>query len=238
MKIEFLPSTQEVSELVPPPKPAGEYLPDWYKKAKTGREKPLYSPDGKIHLSFKACMPFLDSLKMGYIQETWSDLYVDSSINNGQFTYGFATGPDLVTVRVREQTEDFSFMPTSASGFCPVEMVWHMPWIPRLPKGWSVLVTHPLGRLDLPFMVTSGIIDADVFYHAPLGQVPFYIHKDFCGTIPAGTPMMQIIPIKRSDWKSSVLSFDAIESKKRSFVIRKKFTGAYRDEFWKTKKYE
>ena len=34
-------------------------------------------------------------------------------------------------------------------------------WGMKTPKGWSLLVVHPLNRHDLPWTITSGIMDAD-----------------------------------------------------------------------------
>ena len=45
----------------------------------------------------------------------------------------------------------------------------------------------------------SGIIDSDK-YSSP-GNLPFFIKEGFTGMIPAGTPYLQIVPIKRSSWK-------------------------------------
>jgi hypothetical protein len=238
MKIEFLPSSQEVADFVPPPMPAGQYLPDWYKKAKSGRSNPEFLEEGRMNVSFKACMPFLDSLKMGYIQETWCDLYIDARVSEGKFSYSFSTSPDLISVRSNNGVHVPAELTVSFAGYAPVEVVWHMPWIPKTPKGWSVLVTTPLSRLDLPFHVTSGVIDSDSFYHSPFGQVPFYPHRDFCGVIPAGTPMYQIIPFKRENWRSSTAIFDSSVLNKREYQIGRKFTGLYKELFWKGKRYD
>jgi hypothetical protein len=64
------------------------------------------------------------------------------------------------------------------------------------------LITHPINRYDLPFTSVSGLADYDVY---PLpGNVSFHIKEGFEGTIPAGTPIMQIIPIKREDWEHNI----------------------------------
>jgi hypothetical protein len=44
----------------------------------------------------------------------------------------------------------------------------------------------------------SGIIDSDKI--AVNGNVPFFIKEDFYGVIPAGTPYIHIIPMKRNKW--------------------------------------
>jgi hypothetical protein len=57
-----------------------------------------------------------------------------------------------------------------------------------------------LNRFDLPFTTTSGIMDSDSY--STSGNLPFFIKKGFTGVIPAGTPIAQLIPIKRTSWTS------------------------------------
>ena len=45
-----------------------------------------------------------------------------------------------------------------------------------------------------------GIVDTD---RSPQPiNFPFFIKKNFVGTIEVGTPVVQLIPFKRDDWKS------------------------------------
>jgi len=96
-----------------------------------------------------------------------------------------------------------------------------------------------MNRLDLPFTVMSGIVDSDRFFHTPLGQVPFYVHRGFTGVIPAGTPMYQMTPIRRTDrWLRQILTETDKTIKQRAHQIERRFRGAYRDEFWIPKHYD
>ena len=113
-----------------------------------------------------------------------------------------------------------------------------VPWIPKLPDGYSLLITHPHNRLDLPFTTLSGIIDADKFHHVGFGQYPFYIDHNFEGVIPLGTPMFQMIPFKRDEWKSILKDYDPIEQKKRSYISLREFWNVYKNYFWQKKKYD
>jgi hypothetical protein len=73
-----------------------------------------------------------------------------------------------------------------------------MYWGIQPPKGYGALLTHPINRYDLPFSTTSGYVDFDEY---PLpGNVSFHVKDNFEGVIPAGTPLMSIIPIKREAW--------------------------------------
>jgi hypothetical protein len=102
----------------------------------------------------------------------------------------------------------------------------------KLPKGYSALFTHPLNRFDLPFFTASGIVDAD--YGMGGGGVSFCIDKNFEGVIPAGTPIVQIFPFKRDDWKSEYLQ----NTKEIVWNPRKNISGWYRKNVWKRKHYE
>lgn len=230
MKIEFLPASEDAQLMVPEPKSAKKYIPQWYKDIKISKEKTI-NQDGSIYFDgkIKKCVPFLDGLTHGYIQESWTDIFILNDGNRIQFAN--PTGPDIIKIRDE-------MGPTISKAYYPVEFVWQMQWYPKLPKGWSAIITHPFNRIDLPFTSLSGIIDSDVFYHAGEGNYPFYIHNGFSGLIPAGTPMYQIIPIKRENWKSSVLDFDLSESKKRKIKIRRHIEDGYRKEFWQKKSFE
>lgn len=196
MKITFIPGTQEINDKVPCPEPAKNFIPNWYKDIK---------PDKDL-ANVKKCIPFLDSISNGYIQKTWSDI----NITNEENILRFVCDSDVPLFSYRE----ISHMPMDDS-FHKLEFIWQRPWSTILPNGYSGLVVHPLNRNDLPFITLSGIVDFDKSIHAKIGNIPFYIKKDFTGTIPSGTPMFQIIPIKREEWVS-----DSEE---------------YSDVFWKTK---
>lgn len=224
MKIEFYPSSKEVELLVPPPKPAAHYVPDWYKGSKKFTENHINVEDIESEgLGLKSCVPFLDSMINGYIQETWQDIVVDPQ-PDGKINIRFSVQPDIISVR------DIVHTPIDPS-FYNHEFTWQLPWIPRVPKGWSVLYTSPLNHTELPFMSLSGIIDSDEFYHIPFGNYPFYIKKGFSGIIPAGTPMFQMIPILRENWKSSYSKWNEKDHRTREFSLRKYAFGAYRKMF-------
>lgn len=224
MKIEFYPSSTEVELIVPAPKPAAHYIPEWYKKVPKFSDKNLEVSLGKLKgPGIKSCMPFLDGMINGYIQETWQDLIVD--YRNGSLNVNFPTDPPLADSR------GDNYHSPIGKDFYPNEFVWRVPWMPRLPKGYSMLFVSPINHVELPFQTASGIMDSDVFYHIPFGNFPFYIKSGFTGLIPAGTPMYQMIPIKRETWTGHPQKFSAPEQLKREYVVRRKSFGSYKDIF-------
>src|SRR3546814_15744597 len=66
-----------------------------------------------------------------------------------------------------------------------------------LEDGWSLLYTHPLNRFDLPYRTITGLVDNDR-YHDVFTHIPaLWTDPDFVGTLPAGTPIAQSVPIRR-----------------------------------------
>ena len=70
------------------------------------------------------------------------------------------------------------------------------PWRIMVPDGYSVLFQPVMNRPDLPFYCFSGLVDCDRF--ATTINFPFI----WTGgaqeiTLPAGTPIVQIIPVRR-----------------------------------------
>ena len=230
-KIAFIPSSTEVKELVPHPKPAKLYVPKSYKQLKNGALKNPVFEDYRIkNVSIKQCMPFLDSLTSGYIQETWTDIYIERG-DDGHCIYQWASAPEIMSHRneVNREIND---------SFYPAEYVWRQPWRIKTEKNYSCLIVHPLNREDLPFYTLSGIIDSDKYQHITFGNLPFYIKKDFQGLIPAGTPMFQIIPFKREHWISTSLEYDEKDQRLLNNEMFKHFSGAYKNKFWQSKKFD
>jgi hypothetical protein len=81
----------------------------------------------------------------------------------------------------------------------PIHYGWRMNWYYETPPGYSVLITHPMNRYDLPFYVQSGIVESDI-WGLPV-FIAFFLKRNFQGVIPKGTPIMQIIPFKRDNWE-------------------------------------
>jgi hypothetical protein len=227
LEIQFLPKSLDAELLVDPPTPARKHTPEWFVKTPAFRgESGKFQMDGDSpNTTVKLCQPMVDSYGMGYIQTTWTDILIEEV--DGQITYSLPPGPENMSHRDIPSHE-------VSSDFYPTEFVWYPQWIPKVPKGYSVLYTHPLNREDLPFQTYSGVVDSDKFFYEAEGNHPFFIKRGFTGIIPAGTPMFQIIPFKRDDWKAVNLPTEEGHQIK-AFKVRQKFWGGYKDKFW-TKK--
>jgi hypothetical protein len=173
------------------PVPIKSLIPEWYKKA----ESTFFENDQEI-AGLKKCMPFMDTMIAGYALTIPVDIYVTKGEDgNPRFSWN---GPEDMGMFINERNKDLGATMPRPAGHYPNHLAFGGFWGWKTPRGWSSLVTHPLNRQDLPFTITSGIIDSDKFNAS--GNVPFFLKEDFEGVIPAGMPFAQIIPIKRSSW--------------------------------------
>ncbi len=245
-KIKFFPSNQLSLEEIPPPEPIKLFLPDWYKQGETF----LSSSGEKIkkrtmnsHGGMKSCIPFLDSMMSGYAITSWQDIYIKTSsvleeiypVNKSSYNEEYLPDENSKIEMIGERKGDIGYTIPRPQGHCENHMVFHGQWGVRLPKGWSLLVTHPFNRFDLPFTTTSGVIDSDEWW--PGGNIPFFIKNNYEGVIPKGTPFAQLVPIKRSSWISSV---SKLSIKRNTYLSNKARSqiGWYKKNIWVKKDYE
>ena len=219
------------------PVPAIDNLPKWWK------DRPLYQlSDDPLNLmvtnnngadsaniSIKHCMPYFDSLTAGYHYRLPTNVYVKKTEdpNKPDITWD---EDDPRPIEMRGMLE----IPVP-SGCYPIHFLWDMRWGTRTPKGWSVLITHPLGRWDLPFITMTAIQDSDRWFTNNV--VTFFLRKDFEGTIPKGTPIMSLVPIKRANWQMNIDHSIMNEGtwdleRKRNYLY-----GFYKKHRWIRKKY-
>jgi hypothetical protein len=176
------------------PTPAKKYLPEWYKKS----ESSFKDAEGNEHQGLKSCIPFLDSMLSGYMLTTPVDIFVSKS-ENGSVDIRW-NSPEVFIDFISERDKALGEHMPRPKGHAPNHLAFKGFWGFKTPRGWSLLIVHPLNRHDLPFTITSGIMDADKY--STSGNIPFFLKEDFVGMIPAGTPFAQLIPVKRASWAS------------------------------------
>ncbi|CAB4174861.1 hypothetical protein UFOVP1131_72 [uncultured Caudovirales phage] len=217
------------------PKPAKEYIPQWYKDIpKIAHDHPTMNlMTGEYNHTVKACVPLIDAFSSGFIQELNADLLVSKN-HTGESIINWPRQNFWEPVRPPRNPMAMNGF-KHPQGFKPNPFLWVQPFEFGVPKGWSVLITHPLNRFDLPFQTMSAVVDSDDF---PMrSEITFYLREDFVGTIPMGTPIFQVIPFQRADWHASLLPYSESHRLKYVNLTRNIFSGAYRARFWKKKNY-
>jgi hypothetical protein len=174
------------------PLPAKKFIPQWYKDS----EMVLTDKDGNESPGLKRCIPFLDSMLSGYMFVTPFDIFVGKK-EDGTLSITW-NGPESFNGFIAERTKDLGEKMPRPPGHWPTHLAFRITWGVKTPRGWSLLVTTPFNRHDLPWTLTSGIMDADKY--STSGNLPFFMKEGFTGMIPAGTPVAQLIPIKRASW--------------------------------------
>jgi len=230
-KIKFIPQTEIAEETIAPPQSAKNFVPTWYKKLsrKIDERYPWKFPSGNSNLTIKACVPTLDAMTTGYIITLSADVYVTKNAEyDGKILWN--SPRQIVSQHVAAQYGDM----VPPEGYERNPFKWDTEWIIKTPKNYSLLFIHPHYHFDLPFITLPGLVDTDSFKVAL--NLPFFLKKDFEGLIPKGTPIAQVIPIKRERWIHSILKYGKI-GKYNHIGIADKIERQYKIDHWKKKDY-
>lgn len=204
--ITFVSKSKYGWEVSNKPYPAHQSIPDWWRNL-----TPYYpsenDPEGKkiqinkgvSNATAKKCVPMLDAITSGYLIDLWSDVQITQT----------KEGP-YVSWRVSESVFNLHG-PSSRdvpppTGYSNVVMKFNNFWIPKTPKGYSVFITSPAGRNNDPFKAIPAIVDSDKSTTELV--VPMWVSESFEGIVEKGTPLLQITPFKRENWKSDFTFVD------------------------------
>jgi hypothetical protein len=231
-KIKFFSKDSFVYTSITPYVPSKKYIPDWYKDSKSWINGDKFKLDhNKVpEKDIKLCIPFLDSLYSGYTLELWCDVYVKQEENGPIITWFDQSFPP-VSMRNPEVAK---LLPTPL-GCHSNQFTWSMPWGIKTPLGYSLIASHPHNRFDLPFVTLTGIVDAESGIAG--GNHPVFFSNTFEGLIPAGTPIVQILPFKRENWASELIN-DSNLYRDMQWRVSKVLHGAYKKTMWHKKKFD
>lgn len=235
----FIDSNKEIL-----PVPIKTNIPEWYKKLK-------YSIHNK---TIKGCMPFLETLTTGYLLKMPQDLYIRHNVINPEtkqkdtyHTYALnGVANELRQERVNlnafgemhaaEQLEGSPLVEKNKN--LPFYKI-HNPWHIRTPKGYSCLFLPPLNNKDDRFEIIPGIVETDIFQMEI--NFPFVINGDkypnLETTIKYGTPIVQVIPFKRDDWKMKIIEKDNKDHSKDHLFFFKDLIHSYKIRVHKKRKW-
>lgn len=200
------------------PTPSKLHIPEWLKRLAP------YSDAGKKNQTAKRCIPMLDAVMSGYTIVTTEDISVEQTDSTPIYHWAEGLGIDFHPIDQADTHERVS---------APIPK-WLNPWSIETPRGYSCLFVPPLNNERLEFVPFSGIVDTDTYI--PVVNFPFLLaDPNFDGTVPAGTPIVQVIPFKREAWKMKTVvgNTDAIVRAKRR--LKSKFKNGYRRLFHQPK---
>ena len=190
-------------------------VPDWYKKIPNLTVNQQVQDEDANRI--KKCMPFIDALSIGYMVTLPYDLYVQN-VNNAPYLVWNKILGETGAPSWRNKVAHEKLVP---EGYFPMEYTWNPCVSIKIPKGYSMIATHPFNRHDLPFTTLTGVIEGDFAMYSG-GAIPFYIRKGFEGLIPQGTPIVQLIPFLQESWKSKKtdgLVEEGVNNNKASLLV-------------------
>lgn len=192
-EIEFITPVAAVGEMFPPV-PAGRMMPGWM------RDMPAYTERRRFpkfrtraEVTMKGCPGVGDYMGLGWIVPLWAD-YIFSATSDG-FHWESAVP--------KEKDNVLTFEPELIPSFPRQEnehsyvLKLGTPWMVRTPPGWSIIICAPWYHREKRFIVLPGVMESDrchvvnmvALWNAPEGEPVL---------LKAGTPLLHIIPVKRS----------------------------------------
>jgi len=193
------------------PKPVASklMLPDWLKGM------PMLADDPVLEESMqtvKQCPPVFDAMTSGFMVLLPCDVH----FSKGKFKWDWPEFPvDDYDVRTMPGSSPITHHhPTQVVGspfFTEGRLLIKFLnfWTIQVPDGHSLLFTHPFNRADLPFVTLTGLVDSDRYYQHFVHFPAAWVDDEFDGILEKGTPVAQVIPIKRDALQMN-LAFDVM----------------------------
>src|SRR5215470_19336049 len=218
----------ELEPILPKPMPAVHGLPDWFKSLPS---KAFSETAGDDVLTVKKCPPVIDAMTYGFLMPLVCDLKVE----NEKFSWDRDV-PGGIAAYSRSPIDFHDNGQVAGTPFFDEDrfiIKFNNFWTIELPPGYSLLVTHPINRDDLPFTTLTGLVDADRYCEAFVHFPARWRDPGFNGTLAKGTPVAQCLPIKREVWTDrfeTITGEDAERFRELGDMISKSL-GVYRRQF-------
>lgn len=179
--------------VIPEPLSAAKKIPDWWKRIPSTYEGGRDSYGDKP-MTAKKCMPLLDVMGLGYIIPLQGDLQVIT--NNDRSIIKVSNPPGIKLAEFHELAQVGG---KSAPGYPgqPVKFINH--WVIKTKPGWSSLFMSPINHFNPHFTCLGGLVDTDT-YTKEVNFPAVWNTPNFDDKLPAGTPLVQVIPVKRDSF--------------------------------------
>jgi len=213
------------------PVPSSKVIPNWYKNMQPYVSE-LKHP---TTMTVKKCIPVFDAITSGYTILLHADLnvrFVEEDGERKQITeWSNLVKDPIISSHDFVQFSEYPGVPRGVDA-----LKYISPFGIITPPGYSCLFTQPMHQDYSPVKIFEGIVDTDkehkVFF-------PF-IYKDphFQGIIPAGTPIVQVIPFKRESWKARLNDEKSLKTIiKQANKIGSSMFNQYKNTWWSRKEY-
>lgn len=219
----------ELEAVLPRPSLALLGLPEWFKAMPGSAFSGLLQTEQP---TVKKCPPFIDAMTHGFL----IPLVTDLKIGDGVFSWDFELPGGAITGYSRSPLD---FHDNSQVAGTPLfkddtfVIKFNNFWTIESPPGYSLLVTHPVNRYDLPFVTLTGLIDTDLYKDNFINFPARWHDHSFRGVLPRGTPVAQCIPVKRELWSAQfeTITGDAVTRLQVTAAAVGGERGVYRRQF-------
>ena len=184
--------------IIPEPKPASKFIPEWYKSIPPTLDTKDHQ--NRPNLTAKKCLPMIDAMTAGYVISLAGDLGLKSSEDCN--TIEVFNPPEIRLAEFHSLDQ----LGPKAPGMPAPPVKFINPWIIKTAPGWSTLII-PLvnSSLENPnFTCLGGLVDTDR-YAKEINFPAIWHTPNFDDYIPAGTPLVVVIPVKRDAITNSSL---------------------------------
>ena len=255
--ISFFATQEYIPEFSPVPASSPKEIPEWWNKmASYGGyngspegERIISTDSGGDNATIKRCIPVLDSMTMGYLIKTDSEIYIepqkapaiDFSDNSNPAAPNLikATFPrERGNITVHDYGQAYTH-PVTQKAKQVLQKVF-TPWHVMVPDGHSVIMLNQLNNPSPYWEAVSGVMDADAFYPR-INMMVAMNDPEFKGIIPAGATLCQIIPFKREGWRAVIIDNqreDVSGVNRLTHRLSSVFHAPYRKLFWSKKEFK
>lgn len=193
-----------LTEHLPKPFPARGALPDWLRAMPTKASSQIH---GREIRTVKQCPPFVDAMAYGVM----IPLPCDVTVERGAFSWAWDIPEPATPGHPRAPLSFHVAAQFPGAPFARGEQAalkFNSFWTIELDQGWSLFVTHPVNRDDLPFRLITGLVDADRFHDGGINFPAVWTQPEFSGVLPKGTPVAQCFAVPRAAPSLVFESFD------------------------------